>query len=63
MRYIWEAGKKRRVMHVMRFTPSGEMTMQAMCGAKHRFNRSINAPFGLGRRICKKCLRLSQIAS
>lgn len=58
MRYIWESKKPRRVMHVMRYTSSGDMTNQAMCGIRHNFDRSINAPFGLGRRICKKCLRL-----
>ena len=46
MRYIWEVGKNRRV------------TMQPICGIKLGFNRSINAPFCLGRRVCKKCLRL-----
>ena len=55
MRYIYEAGKRRRVMHIQRHTATGEMTNEAICGIKHNFNRSINAPFGLGRKICKKC--------
>lgn len=58
MRYVWESGKSRRVMHIMRFTATGEKTFQALCGTKHNFNRSINAPFGLGRRVCKKCKRV-----
>jgi len=42
-------------MHIERFTASGEETMEALCGISHNFNRSINAPFGLGRRICCNC--------
>ena len=55
MRYIWEVGKNRRVMHIMKFSPSGEMLMKAICGIQHKFNRSINAPFGLGQKVCKRC--------
>lgn len=55
MRYLYEGGKPRRVMHIMRFTETGEMTTEAFCGIKHKFDRSINAPWGLGRRLCKNC--------
>jgi hypothetical protein len=59
MRYIWESGKVRRTMHIMRFNIIGEMTMQALCGIRHPFDRSINAPWGLGRHICKRCAALA----
>ncbi len=58
MRYIWETGKDRRVMHIMKFSISGETTMTALCKIGHRFNRSINAPFGLGRKVCKRCEKI-----
>ena len=35
---------------------SGEMTDRTFCG-RRGFNRSINAPWGLGRPRCKNCLR------
>ena len=57
MRYIWEARKPRRVMHIEVTNCIGEGTMRAMCGIPHQFNRSINAPWGLGRRICANCCR------
>jgi len=60
MRYIWDANKPyntRRVMHIARFTQTGEMLLEAVCGIDLNFNRSINAPFGLGHKICKRCLR------
>ena len=59
MRYIWETGKARRVMHVQAHTVTGEPLMAALCGIDHQFNRSINAPWGLGRKICKNCRRES----
>lgn len=56
MRYLYEESKPRRAMHIMKFNLLGEMTMIAFCNIKLNFNRSINAPFGLGRKICKNCL-------
>jgi len=56
MRYIWEKGKPRRVMHIQRFDRSGQASMSALCGIDLNFNRTINAPWGLGRKVCKKCL-------
>ena len=57
MRFLFRVpGAERRVMHIMRFTETGEKTFEALCGASG-FNRSINAPWGLGRPRCKRCLR------
>lgn len=59
MSYVFEAGKsQRRVMHLERYTVTGEQTFTALCGIAHRFNRSINVP--LGRRTCRSCLRLTR---
>lgn len=52
--YLFEAGKRRRVMHLQRFTITGQPLFEALCGISHRFNRAINVP--LGRRTCKNCL-------
>jgi len=57
MRYIWESGKKRSVMHIAKYTKTGEMLFEAVCGIKQEFNRSINAPFTFGKRVCKNCLK------
>lgn len=66
MNYVFEAGKPNRVMHIERTTMTGEQTFTALCGQRHAFDRTINAPWGLGRRICKKCRRalaLSQVVA
>ena len=55
MRYVWEAGQTRRVMHIECFTSAGEGTMAALCRIPLHFDRSINAPFALGRKVCKRC--------
>ena len=55
IRYIWETGKPNRVMHIGSISQVGDELLVARCGIPHQFNRSINAPFGLGRKICKKC--------
>ena len=57
MRYLYRSGKgvNRRVMHIMKFTMTGQMTNDALCGIDYPFNVSINAPFGLGRPVCKNC--------
>ena len=61
MRYIWHTGDKRgrRVMHIERFTVLGEQTWTSVCGRSPLggFNRSINAPFSLGRPVCRLCRR------
>jgi len=59
MRYIWETGRNRRVMHIQKFPPTGEtMPIIALCKIGHRFNRSINAPWAFGRKICKRCEKI-----
>lgn len=57
MRFLFRVpGMNRRVMHIMRFTETGDYTDEALCG-RTGFNRSINAPWGMGRPHCKDCLR------
>lgn len=59
MRYVWNPPPKRdkrRVMHIATFDQFGNMTGFSFCG-RGPFRRSINAPFSLGRRICKDCER------
>ena len=57
MRYIWESGKDKRVMHIQKHTETGVGIMEALCNINHNFDGTINAPFGLGRTICKNCLK------
>ena len=57
MRYLWEKGKPRRVLHIQKFNNIGRGSMQTLCKIKLSFNASINAPFTLGRKVCKNCLR------
>ncbi len=55
MRYLFRTpGAERRVMHIARFSESGAMLDESLCGMRG-FNRSINAPWGLGRPECKRC--------
>ena len=58
MRYLYESGKRRRVMHLERFMATGEETFAALCGMRLHFNRSINVP--LGRKTCKVCLKRAE---
>jgi len=62
MRYIWEAGKDGRVMHIQKFNSLGVGLAEALCEIDHNFNRSVNAPFGLGRKICKNCQEIAVVA-
>lgn len=59
MRYLYEAGKANRVMHIEEHNRLGNPTGQALCRIKLTFNRSINAPFALGRKVCQRCERLA----
>ena len=61
MRYVFESGKPKRVMHIMKPTITSEETFTAFCEINLPFNRTINAPFGLGRKICKNCKKKSQL--
>ena len=56
-RYIWESGKKRRVMHIARLDAVTGHPVGALCGINHPFDRSINAPWAMGRPVCKSCKR------
>lgn len=64
MRYIWQAHRRgsdfRHVMHIEAFDRLGNGTMTSLCGRSPRggFDRSVNAPFALGRPICLLCERL-----
>ena len=62
-RYLYRSGKgvNRRVMHIAEFNKLGEMTGQALCGIDYQFNVSINAPFGLGRLVCRNCRKANLI--
>jgi hypothetical protein len=54
MRFLYERGHKRRVMHLCGYDPrTGEPTMSALCGIKLAFNTTCNLP--LGQRVCKRC--------
>jgi hypothetical protein len=56
MRYVFATpGANRRVLHIQRHTATGEVLYAALCGIRLPFNRSINAPWGLGRPVCKRC--------
>jgi len=59
MRYLFRAGVKRRVMHITGLHPvTGEPTMHPLCGRDTGdYDRTINAPFALGRPVCKLCRR------
>ena len=59
MRYVAQQGPggARRVFHIARYTPAGEMLLAAVCGIRLRFDWSINAPWGLGHRICRRCCK------
>ncbi len=57
MRYLYERGHKRRVMHLCGHDQrSGEPTMQALCKIDLAFTTTCNLP--LGQRVCKRCSRI-----
>lgn len=58
MRYIWESGKDKRVMHIQKHNFAGVGLAESLCHIKHNFDRSINAPFGLGRKVCENCKKI-----
>jgi len=59
VRYVFATpGAERRVMHIQRHTETGLPLYSPLCSTRLRFNRSINAPFGLGRPVCRHCLRV-----
>lgn len=60
MQYLYQRGKRRRVMHLQRFTVAGEQTFEALCGICLDFDTSINVP--LCRRVCRRCQRRAEAA-
>lgn len=60
VRYVWETSKPRRVMHIGSITRMGTPLFLPLCNTPVVPNRSINAPFGLGRKVCKKCRAIMQ---
>lgn len=57
--YIYVAGKKHRVMHIQKFSYTGVGLMRALCGINLPFDRTINAPFALGRKVCVNCIKVA----
>lgn len=58
MRYLYRRGPgaKRRVMHITSHDPvTGQPTMRPLCLRGSDYDTTINAPFGLGRPVCKRC--------
>lgn len=51
-------GADGRVMHIERHDALGNGTMEPLCHVRLAFNRTINAPWGLGRPVCKRCRRI-----
>jgi hypothetical protein len=58
MRYIFERGKRRRVMHIQRTSIAGLPTNEALCGIDHSFNTTVNAPWSFGRKVCARCRKI-----
>ena len=59
MIYIWRTQERRDkiVFHVQKHNHLGHGLNAAICGTPMKFNRSIHAPFTLGRPVCKNCPR------
>ncbi len=59
MTFIWRAQRHtdKIIMHIQLHYRLGQPLNAAICGVHMEFNRSINAPFTLGRPICRNCLR------
>lgn len=63
MNYIWATNSeaRRRRVHIQAFGRTGlpleddNGYFVPLCSVRLPFNRSINAPFALGRKICKMC--------
>ena len=54
MRYIWKPSNAK--MHIQRFNAYGQGCGASLCGIVYWGHyRTINAPFALGRKICKHC--------
>lgn len=55
MRYIWKPGTQMK-MHIQAHNHMGEGLTGGLCGITFPDGwRTINAPFGLGKGLCKHC--------
>ena len=61
MAYLYERGKRRRVMHLEAHTIIGRGMFTALCRIPLPFNTTANVP--LGRKTCKNCLRVLKESS
>lgn len=61
MQFIWTSGhsESRTIVHIERQTAAGEPTRLALCGEIQEFDRSVNAPWALGRKVCAVCERIA----
>ena len=60
VKYLFETGKPRRVMHIAKVGLFGKILFEAYCKINHGFNRTINVP--LGRKTCRNCIaRINKI--
>jgi len=55
MHYIWTRGQASMEIHIQNHDAVGEGLMESLCGIKKGLNATINAPYTLGRKVCKKC--------
>lgn len=55
MRYVWVKGRDQQKMHIQVHDQTGRPLMKSLCGSRLPFNRSINAPWTLGKGLCKNC--------
>ncbi len=57
MQYIWKPSKRSDArMHIQRWDPAGWGLNASLCGIVYGGGyRTINAPFALGRKVCKHC--------
>lgn len=58
LRYIYQRGKKHRKMHILPYDRWGNEVWRALCGRNDTYDSTINAPFSLGRGVCKDCKRI-----
>lgn len=59
-RYVWNTRQHGKpTMHIQAFNRLGRALNKSLCGRKG-FNRSINMPFALGRKVCTTCLTTQQ---
>ena len=57
MRYIWATTdpESRTAVHIQKHNALGEPLWSAFCGIDRNFDRTVNAPWALGRTVCVDC--------